>query len=244
MSVAILDRLPPHERRRLLALGRPDLEDLARRRLEGEPLQYLEGTAQFTDFEVDVDRRVLIPRPETEGLFELVTTLAADPRIIVDLGTGSGVLAIALRRHFPHARVHATDISDNALDVARANAARLGARVEFHHGDLFGALPSSLRHRVDLVVSNPPYVSSGEWNSLPEDVRHEPRMALVAGPAGTEILARIAGGVEDWIAEGSLVVCEIGETQGEVLASMFSGLGEVEIHRDLAGRPRYLVVRA
>lgn len=219
------------------------MEELALRRLEGEPLQYLEGTAQFTDFEVAVDRRVLIPRPETEGLFELVATSCTDPAAIVDLGTGSGVLAIALQRRFPHARVHAGDDSLDALDVARANAAGLGAGVEFHHGDLFEAIPVSLRGRVDVVVSNPPYVAAAEWSSLPVDVRREPREALVAGPAGTEVLARIAAAAGEWMARPGLLACEIGETQVETVVRLFEKLGRVEIRPDLAGKPRYVVVR-
>src|SRR5690606_40373006 len=109
-----LSALPPHERRRLLALGRDDVEDLARRRLEGEPLQYVEGAAAFTDFDVVVDPRVLPPRPETEGPFALVVReLGGDaPAVVVELGPGSGAIAIALARRFPDAAVHATDISE------------------------------------------------------------------------------------------------------------------------------------
>lgn len=238
-----LSALPPHERRRLLALGRDDIEELARRRLEGEPLQYLEGTAAFTDFCVIVDPRVLIPRPETEGLFELVTREVENPSVIVDLGTGYGALAIALARHYPDAAVHATDISEAALEVARENARRLETEVTFHLGDLFSALPPRLRGRVDLLVSNPPYVAEGEWRALPPDVRREPRQALIAGPRGTEVLERIAAGAGEWMAPGGLVACEIGETQGAVVKEAFSVLGNARIRPDLAGLDRYVIVR-
>lgn len=218
-------------------------QELARRRLAGEPLQYLEGTAAFTDFEVSVDERVLIPRPETEGLFELVTGLVDDPAVIVDLGTGSGVLAIALARRFPSARVHAVDVSRDALDLARANADRLGAAVDFHHGDLFEPLPGRLRGGVDLLVSNPPYVAEGEFDALPADVRREPRQALLAGPRGTEVLARIVAEAGEWLAPKGVVACEMSEFHEDWAAGAFSEVGPTEVHRDLAGRPRYVVAR-
>lgn len=241
MSGSFLARLPPHERRRLAA--HDAAEDLARRRLEGEPLQYLEESAPFIDFEVAVDGRVLIPRPETEGLFELAVGQSSNPRVIADLGTGSGVLAIALARRFPRSEIHAVDDSSDALEVARHNAAALDVGVRFHLGDLFTALPPDLSGAVDLVVSNPPYVADGEWENLPVDVRREPRRALVAGPEGTETLQRIAAGVGRWLAPGGVVVCEIGETQGEAMIEAFSGVGPPEVRLDLAGRPRYVVSR-
>ncbi|MFP3914272.1 MAG: peptide chain release factor N(5)-glutamine methyltransferase [bacterium] len=240
----VLSGLPPHERRRLEAVPGGDVTDLARRRAEGEPLQYLEGTAPFADFDVVVDERVLIPRPETEGLYELAASLAGEPELIVDLGTGSGVLAIALARRFPDAEVHAVDISPAALDVARANSRRLGTGMHFHEGDLFGPLPDRLRRRVDLLVANPPYVAADEWATLPPDVRREPRRALVAGEAGTEVLERIAAGAGEWLSPGGAVICEMGETQTEAMERAFSVVGVVTVHSDLAGRPRYVVARA
>jgi len=238
-----LSRLPSHERRRLLALESDDVEELARRRLAGEPLQYLEGSAPFVDFEVTVDERVLVPRPETEGLYELVADLAPPPGVVVDLGTGSGVLALALARRYPRAEVHACDLSSGALDVARVNADRLGVLVHFHLGDLFSALPASLRGHVDLVVSNPPYVAEEDWDSLPPDVRNEPRLALVAGPGGTELLERIADEARVWLAPSALVACEIGESQAAAVTESFRPLGEVSAFDDLAGRSRYVLVR-
>lgn len=239
----MLSRLPSHERERLLALTGADPEELARRRLEGEPLQYLEGTAAFTDFDVTVDRRVLVPRPETEGLYELAARLVDHPSRIVDLGTGSGVLAIALARRFPGAEVHAVDSSAAALDLARDNARRVAVEVTFHHGDLFEPLPLELGGRVDLVVSNPPYVAEGEWEGLPEDVRREPREALVAGPRGTEVLERIADAAGPWLAPGGWVACEIGETQEVTVQRAFAVTGRAEVRPDLSGRPRYVVAR-
>ncbi|HEX2152871.1 MAG TPA: peptide chain release factor N(5)-glutamine methyltransferase [Acidimicrobiia bacterium] len=239
----LLSLLPAHERRRLQA-AEGDSQELARRRLEGEPLQYLEGTAAFTDFDVIVDPRVLIPRPETEGLFELAVRVAGDPRTIVDIGCGSGVLAIALARRFPRAEVHGVDISEEAISLARANAARLGVTVDLHVGDLFDPLAPRLRGAIDLLVSNPPYVSESEWADLPADVRREPQLALVAGPRGTEVLERIAAGAGGWMAPAGVVVCEMGETQSGEVGEAFAALGDAEIHLDLSGRRRYVSVRA
>jgi release factor glutamine methyltransferase len=238
---SFLARLPLHERRRLEALAGVDHEMLARRRWLGEPLQYLEGTAPFGDVDLHVDHRVLVPRPETEGLVELAASLAGSPGVVVDLGTGSGAIAIALARRFPHAEVHAADVAAEALEVAQRNVVAFAPGVRLHEGDLFEALPADLRGRVDLVVSNPPYVAEGEWDALPADVRREPPSALVAGPIGTEVLERIAGEVGEWLVPGGKVVCEIGERQS-VVAGAFSHLGRVSVRPDLAGRPRYLVV--
>lgn len=243
MSRGFVEQLPNHERRRILALLGVDHEEFARRRLDGEPLQYLEGSAAFVDFSVEVDRRVLIPRPETEGLYELAAESVRTPEVIVDLGTGSGVLAIALQRRFAGARVHAVELSDAAIQVAKGNALALDADVSFHHGDLFDALPGSLRGRVDLIVSNPPYVAEAEWDHLPVDVRHEPREALVAGPTGMEVLDRIAAGAGEWLRPGGVVVCEIGETQGEATLRGFVAVGPAAVHADLSSRSRYVLAR-
>lgn len=238
----VSSRLPPHERRRLAAIPGGDLDELIRRRLAGEPLQYLEGSAAFADLEVLVDERVLIPRPETEGLYELAATEAKDPRLVVDIGTGSGVLAIALARRFPAATVHAVDTSASALEVARENARRYHLAVEFHRGSLFSALPEELRGEVDLVVSNPPYVATDEWHDLPADVRREPREALVAGPTGTEIIEEILAEVEAWLTPGGVFASEIGEAQGASLLAAAS-LAGARVVADLTGRDRYLLWR-
>jgi len=219
-------------------------DGLVARRLAGEPLQYLEGTVDFGPLTLKIDERALIPRPETERLWEeAVGSLAeAGPgSVIVDVGTGSGCLALALKHAFPDARVFATDISEAALSLAKENAALTGIDVTFLHGDLFDPLPGALRGRIDLVVSNPPYVADAD--SLPAEIRdHEPHQALFAGPAGTEVLARIADDAYWMVAVGGWVLCEIGDGQADAARRLF-GAYDREIRKDLAGRDRILVAR-
>ena len=247
--------LPVHERLRLVAAvtgrGRAGLredptvtllqqrriDDLIARRLEGEPLQYLEGTVAFGPIEVAVDERVLIPRPETEYLFELVGDRPA-PSLVVDLGTGSGAVALALKRTLPSARVIGTDLSEAALEVAEANGISSELSVEWLAGDLFDVLPVELAGRIDLLVSNPPYVAEGAWGGLPEDVRREPRLALVAGPTGMEVAEKILTGVRRWLAPTGEAWLEVGEDQAQILAERFSA----QVVIDQYGRDRYLRV--
>lgn len=249
--------VPDHEARRLLAAaaGRTFLElytgdeidpaaatrfrELVVRRRGGEPLQYLEGEAAFGPLLLACDRRALIPRPETEGLAELAAGAAAPGAIVVDLGTGSGCVALFIKHHVPEATVIGTDASQAALELAAANSARTGLDVEWRHGDLYDALVPQMQGGVDVIVSNPPYVAAGDWEGLPTDVRHEPRAALVAGPLGTEMLAAIATGAAGWLAPGGKVLVEIGDTQGAAALALFAGF-EPEVLRDAAGRDRYL----
>ena len=254
--------LPPHEMDRLrrVVTGRnaaglalePDLSPeqqdrldvLVERRRAGEPLQYLEGTVDFGPITINVDRRALIPRPETERVWEEAVNslrVAGPGTVIVDLGTGSGCLALALKHSFPEARVIGVDISQEALSLAKENAALTGLDVEWLQGDLFTALPAELEGRVDLVVSNPPYVAIGDH--LPDEIAdHEPHVALYAGPDGTEVLARIAEDGYWWVGIGGWVICEIGDGQKEAAEKMFSAFDR-EVRRDLAGRDRILVAR-
>jgi release factor glutamine methyltransferase len=246
-----------HERLRRAVTGRRTLEPprgseaaalaaLEARRSSGEPLQYLEGTADFGPLELMVDRRALIPRPETEQLWELASAVlgkAGPGTVIVDIGTGTGALALALKHMFSEARVFAVDSSPPALALAAENQRATGLEVALLGGDLFAPLPAELRGRVDLIVSNPPYVAEAEWRDLPVDVRdHEPREALVAGPAGTEVLARIADEAQWWLGVGGCAVCEIGETQGGEVLDLFAAF-DAEIRQDLAGRDRFVVAR-
>lgn len=237
-----MEQIPPHELTRLEAIAGPSkpLEDLVARRLGGEPLQYIEGTAAFGPLDLLVDDRVLVPRPETEGLFEIASKMVRNPEVIVDLCTGSGALALALKNEFPSAAVFATDVSEAAIEVALENRHRNRLDIYLAEGDLFDPLPASILGEVDLLVSNPPYVSEVEFDSLPEDVKREPRIALVAGRTGLEVIQAIGASASQWLRPGGVLVCEIGEKQGVSASSSFLDLPTV-IRKDLSGRDRYVV---
>jgi release factor glutamine methyltransferase len=237
-----MDPLPDHELRRLEAVAglNGTIEELIKRRLDGEPLQYIEGTTQFGPLELFVDKRVLIPRPETETLFEMASKMVRLPEVIIDLCTGSGALALALKQRFPAAAVFATDISSDAIEVAAENMARTDTSIYLADGDLFDPLPTSLIGEVDLLVANPPYVSESEFASLPDDVKREPRVALVSGRSGLEIIERIGASASQWLRPGGVVICEIGERQGIAAASSFPDI-PVVIRQDLNGRDRYVL---
>lgn len=217
-----------------------------RRRSRHEPLQYIVGCKGFRYLELAVDRRVLIPRPETEMLVERALTLLqkmGGHPLVVDVGTGSGCIALSLAKEFPAAVVHATDISRDALEAARENAARSGLEglVEFHSGDCLDALPRSLRGKFNLVVSNPPYIREDDFVLLPPEVReHEPRQALVAGPLGVEMHLRLLEEAPAWLAPGGWLLMEGSEDQVGWLArlALEMGYASVEVHPDLNGRPR------
>jgi release factor glutamine methyltransferase len=215
---------------------------LADRRRRGEPLQYLEGEVPFGPVVISVDPRVLIPRPETEELFVLATSMVDAPTEILDVCTGSGNLALALASTYPSARIHATDVSADALDVARANGERNGLDVTWLEGDLFAPVPTELLGRVDLIVANPPYLSEAELGALPVDVLHEPIGALVSGPLGDELVARIAAEAGTWLAPGGVIVCEISEFHTSDVVAMFGHL-DADVRTDLFGKDRFVVGR-
>lgn len=239
--------------------ARARLESMVSRRAAGEPLQYVLGSWPFRRVDLMVDRRVLIPRPETEqvvgvALVELDRLRAASPRgkrfTSVDLGTGSGAIALSLASERTGVDVWAIDSSPGAVEVARANLAGLGGRaatrVRIAPGDWWSGLPAGLRGSVDLAVTNPPYVSTAEMEALDPVVRDwEPRRALEAGPAGTEAAARILQEAPAWLARPSALVMEIAPHQAEAVTglAMAAGFGDVSVDPDLAGRPRALVAR-
>ena len=247
--------LPPHEAVRLLAKATGHHPGVVRmgvkvdgaalthfnrlvgQRVRGEPLQYLEGEVTFGPINIAVDRRVLIPRPETEYLYQLAISDMSPPQVVVDLCTGSGALALALKATYPGARVVATDLSADALEVAVANGRRLGLDVDWRLGDLWGPVPPELEGQVNLMVANPPYVSDSEWEQLPSDVHQEPRMALVAGPLGTEVIERLLDQTLPWLAESGVALLEVGENQAGSLSERRS---DVEVLIDQYGRPRFL----
>lgn len=239
------------------------IKALIERRLAGEPLQYVLGEWAFRDLDLLVDQRVLIPRPETEILVEIALLEArrlgmrvgsADPwadsesgHIVVDLGTGSGAIAIALERALPGAQVWATDLSADALCVARANIAGTGAtRVLVGEGDWFDALPIELKGELMLVVSNPPYIAEHERVDLPPEViEWEPYGALISGPTGLESIEAILLSATEWLAPGGVIVIEHAPHQeGAVIAlATDAGLIDASLYPDLTGRPRVLVAR-
>jgi release factor glutamine methyltransferase len=214
--------------------------EMIRRRLRREPVAYILGRKAFRQVELAVDPRVLIPRPETELLVEIALELG--PRSALDVGTGSGAIALALADELPECEVVATDTSEDALDLARANAERLGLadRIDFERG----TLPAG--RRLDLVLANLPYVSEAEFEALePEIARHEPRRALVAGPDGLEAIALVAAAAPAALTERGALALEVGAGQAGSVAELFVdlGFGQVEGRQDLAGIPRVVLGR-
>jgi len=223
------------------------------RRLAGEPLQYVLGEWSFCGLDVYVDHRVLAPRPETEvtasAAIEEATRLGLRLGPIADLGTGSGVIALALADALPNAEIWATDVSDDALRVAAANLSGAGSfatRIRLAQGSWYDALPEELWGRLGLIVSNPPYVSADEHPALPDEVReHEPRQALVAGSSGLEAIAAIVRDAPGWLAPCAGIVVELAPHQAERALTLAreAGLVEAEVRPDLTGRGRVLVAR-
>lgn len=242
---------------------------LAERRSAGEPLQYVLGSWSFRHLDVSVDRRALVPRPETEQVVEVALEelrrlsrragrRPTDPLVAVDLGTGSGVIALSLaleatptvreaathggtrtETRLPEARleVWATDASRPALELARANLSRLdrsdpaaAARVRLAEGSWFDALPTRLAARVHLVVANPPYVSVAEWFELDPEIRdHEPRAALVPGPTGLEALEGLVDRARRWLAPGGSLVLELAPHQAATVVAWAESAGYLDV---------------
>jgi release factor glutamine methyltransferase len=228
-----------------------DFRPLLRRRAEREPLQYILGRAAFRELDLRVDPRVLVPRPETEVLVEEVLSWAkARPEgalTALDLGTGSGAIALSLLEEGPFARVVATDASEEALAVAADNARETGheARIDLRCGSLFG--PLARGERFDVVVSNPPYVAESEATTLePEVGVWEPAGALFGGPDGLSVLRAIVADAGPFLHDGGLLALEVGAGQADrVMAEVEAtgGYDDVRVRRDLAGRQRVVTAR-
>ena len=228
---------------------RSRFRELVKRRGEGEPVAYLVGSKEFFSLPFTVNKAVLVPRPETEGLVVRALDLckaAAAPRII-DVGTGSGAIAVTLAKHLPQAVVVATDISPEALALARDNAARHGVaeRVQFVECDLMAAAEAA--GPWEVIVSNPPYIREDEFDSLPRDVRlHEPRTALVSGPTGVEVVTRLAAAAAESLAPGGWLLIEIGPVvaaAAEAAVDAQPGLIREATLFDMAGLPRIVQAR-
>ena len=222
---------------------RAAFRELVRQRSEHWPTAYLTGHREFYMLAMEVSPAVLIPRPDTETLvLAVLGELKAKPSAtILDLGTGSGCIAVSLAKHAPGARVTAVDVSPDALIVAKRNAAThaVEGRVSFLQGDLFAPVSG----RFDVIASNPPYIAPGEFASLSPEVRdHEPRIALDGGPDGLNFYRRIAAGAGAFLAPGGVVFVEIGSTQDESVRAIFAAAGYAvsPTIRDAGKRPRVI----
>jgi release factor glutamine methyltransferase len=217
--------------------------ELVRRRAAGEPTAWLTARKEFCGRAFRVDARALVPRPETEQVVEAALAALPEGGAALDLCTGTGCIALSLALGRPGARVTAVELSPEALALARENAATLGAAVELLPGDLYGPLPAGARF--DLVVSNPPYVPSGEIEGLAREVRREPRMALDGGPDGLDVLRRVVAGAPARLVAGGTLVVEMHESHLEPLPRLCreAGFATAEPFRDLAGLPRWVVAR-
>jgi len=212
-------------------------------RSRGVPAQYITGHQEFWGMDLIVSPAVLIPRPETEHLVETVLELCRDlpAARMADVGTGSGCIALALAKELPSAEIHATDISPAALEIARANSARhqLENRIQFRQTDLLAGLGGDF----DLIVSNPPYVGESEEDTVQLEVRKfEPRSAVFAGPAGTEVIERLIPQAVVALRPGGWLVMEISGTIADRVQALLRGWDDIQVTKDLQSIPR--VVRA
>ncbi|MGH2760107.1 MAG: peptide chain release factor N(5)-glutamine methyltransferase [Actinomycetota bacterium] len=217
-----------------------DLQEVVRRRCEGEPLGYILGSVVFCGIEIGCGPGVLVPRPETETLVEVGLGLIADrpAPLVVDIGTGTGAVAIAIAEARSDVHVVATDISEEALSYATPNAGRARVTITVARGDLFDAVDPALRGRIDLVVSNPPYIPDAAV--LPPDVAAEPPAALRGGQRGDELLRRIVDGSFDALVPDGALAMEVGTpSQARALeAGMLDGFSAVGVRDDHTDRPR------
>ncbi len=228
------------------------LRELVRRRGQREPLQHIVGSTSFCGFEIAVNPHVLVPRPETELLAEegwkFLSTLAPQPSTALDFGTGSGCLAIALAAKCPTSKVYAIDVADEALQVARQNAERnhVANRIQFFPGNGFSALRDLSPIEFDLIVSNPPYIPSGEIETLDPEVRDfDPRGALDGGTDGLDFYRRLAGEARDFLKPEGRLMLEFGDGQAEAIKRIFEEQKWVveAIREDYTQRQRILVAR-
>jgi release factor glutamine methyltransferase len=231
-----------HPERQLTPQEKINYQEAIAQRAMGIPTQYITGHQEFWGMDLIVSPAVLIPRPETEHVVEAVLSLSPGAGLrIIDVGTGSGCIALALAKELPLAEIHAADTSPAALEVARANAARHGleSRIQFHQTDLLqGFEPNAF----DLVVSNPPYVGESEEDEVQLEVRkHEPRNAVFAGPTGVEVIERLIPQAHVALKPGGFLIMEMSGTIAEAVKRLLKGWTEVRVINDLQGIPRVAV---
>ena len=220
------------------------LRDLVRRRGQGEPLQHLLGTVEFAGRTFLCDKRALVPRPETEQLVEKIADcrLQIEDCRILDVGTGSGVIALSLAAKFPEAKVTATDVSDEALALARENGERLGlANVELAKADLLDGISG----KFDLIVANLPYIAGADRTTLSREVLRDPEIALFGGERGDEIVRKLIEAAPSHLAPGGLLALELGLGQADDLAALMAkkNYQDIKTERDFAGVIRFLFGR-
>ncbi|MGI6700302.1 MAG: peptide chain release factor N(5)-glutamine methyltransferase [Christensenellales bacterium] len=214
--------------------------ELISRRASRYPLQYILGESFFMGLGFYVDENVLIPRFDTECVCEAALENLPQNARVLDLCTGSGALAIAIKKTRPDATVDATELSPAALEIAKKNAKRNGVEIQFYLGDLF----AQAQGYYDLIVSNPPYVPKKDWESLQEEVKHEPRMALDGGDSGFDVYKRIIDAVKDYLKPDGRLVLEAGDGQAETLVGMLKKrFKSLHVRNDLAGRPRAVIAQ-
>ena len=233
-----------HPERELTEDERQRYEEAVAERSRGVPAQYITGHQEFWGLDFFVSPAVLIPRPETEHLVETAIEIVRDldHPVIIDVGTGSGCIALALENELPNAEVHATDLSPDALEIARANAARLRLeRVCFHITDLLTGFPDQF---ADMIVSNPPYVGECEADKVQAQVRKfEPHMAVFGGPEGPELIRKLIAQSAQVLKPKGWLLMEIGYTQSPLLEELLKGWNDVHFVPDLQGIPRVAVAR-
>jgi release factor glutamine methyltransferase len=220
------------------------LRDLVRRRGEGVPLQHLLGTVEFCGLTFICDQRAMVPRPETEELVELLESRIENRESrIVDIGTGSGVIALTLAAKFPETKIYALDISEDALALARSNAERLGLteRVHFFKSNLL----ENISERFDLIVANLPYISMQDRRLLSREVLHDPEVALFAGSRGDELIRQLIEEAPSHLKSGGLLALEIGLGQADALADLLAqkNYHDIESKTDYSSIPRFLIAR-
>ncbi len=245
------ERLYAIPERQLTADERTRLRALVRRRAQSEPVAYLTGHKAFRDIELELNEATLIPRPETETLVEIalekLKEVEGHPLNVLDIGTGSGAVALAIAHEHPTVHVVGTDVQFRALEMARLNAGRLGlgARVEFLVSDLFDDLPPG--GQFDVIVSNPPYIADGDLAGTPPDVhRFEPHVALLGGTAGMDFYHRLVPAAPPFLRTGGWLALEIAEDKASEVRAVFEEChryAPIEVHNDLGGGPRVVAGR-